>query len=194
LIITPTHPFRLAGLLLAGWLVSSAFSPACAGEGELFTVDFARTQLVDGVYHLHAGLRYELSPALADALHNGVALVFEVQVEVYRVRSWWLDAHVATVTQRYRLEYHALSRLYLVTHLNTGVQQSFFRFSSVLNFLGELDAVPLLDAGLLDDGAEYEARLRTRLLVDALPLPLRVRAYLSPEWSPVSDWYSWSLR
>jgi hypothetical protein len=194
LIITPSHTLRLAGLFLAGWLAASVFNPAHADEGELFTVDFARTQLVDGVYHLHAGLRYALSPALTDALHNGVALVFEVRVEVYRVRSWWLDAHVATITQRYRLDYHALSRLYLVTHLNTGVQQSFFRFSSVLTFLGELDAVPLLDAGLLDEGADYEARLRTRLLIDALPLPLRVRAYISPEWSPVSDWYSWSLR
>ncbi|OOG28664.1 hypothetical protein B1C78_01285 [Thioalkalivibrio denitrificans] len=170
-------------------------SPGVAAEHEPpFSVDFARTQLVDGVYQLNAGIRYELSPALFDALHNGVTLVFEVQVDIHRLRAWWLDAHVATVTQRYRLEYHALSRLYLVTHLNTGVQQSFFRFSSVLAFLGELDAVPLLDASLLDSDSEYEGRLRARLAVDALPLPLRVRAFLSPDWSPASDWYTWSLR
>jgi hypothetical protein len=126
---------RLAGLLLAGWLMAGVLALARAEgtEAPAFTVDHARTQLVDGVYHLNAGIRYELSPSLTDALHNGVALVFEVQVDVYRVRPWWVDAHVASLSQRYRLEYHALSRLYLVTHLNTGVQQSFFRFSSVLS-------------------------------------------------------------
>lgn len=194
MIIAPSHSLRLAGLFLAGWLAIGLSGPAHGEDETPFTVDFARTELVGGIYHLHAGLRYELNPSLTDALHNGVALVFEVQVEVHRPRSWWLDAHVATITQRYRLEYHALSRLYLVTHLNTGVQQSFFRFSSVLAFLGELDALPLLDAGLLDEEGGYEARLRTRLAIDALPLPLRVRAHLSPEWSPVSDWYTWSLR
>jgi hypothetical protein len=190
----PRHPLRLAALLLAGWLMAGIATTAEAENGPPFTVDFAGTELVNGVYHLNAGIRYDLSPVLSDALHNGVALVFEVQVDIHRVRSWWLDEHVATVTQRYRLEYHALSRLYLVTHLNTGVQQSFFRFSSVLSFLGELEALPLLDASLLDGDSEYEGRLRARLAVDALPLPLRVRAYLSPDWSPVSDWYTWSLR
>jgi hypothetical protein len=194
LIIAPLHPLRLTGLLLAGWLMAGFAGPAEAKEGPLFSVDFARTQLVDGVYQLNAGIRYQLSPALSDALHNGVALVFEVQVDVHRVRAWWLDAHVATVVQRYRLEYHALSRLYLVTHLNTGVQHSFFRFSSVLAFLGELEALPLMDASLLNRESQYDGRLRARIAVDALPLPLRVRAYLSPDWSPVSDWYTWSLR
>jgi hypothetical protein len=194
LIIAPLHPLRLTGLLLAGWLMAGFAGPVEAKGEPLFSVDFARTQLVDGVYQLNAGIRYELSPALTDALHNGVALVFEVQVDIHRVRSWWLDAHVATVTQRYRLEYHALSRLYLVTHLNTGVQHSFFRFSSVLAFLGELEALPLLDASLLSRESQYDGRLRARIAVDALPLPLRVRAYLSPDWSPVSDWYTWSLR
>jgi hypothetical protein len=185
---------RLAGLLLAGWLMAGLGGTAEGTEAPPFTVDHARTQLVDGVYHLNAGIRYELSPSLTDALHNGVALVFEVQVDVHRVRPWWVDAHVASLSQRYRLEYHALSRLYLVTHLNTGVQQSFFRFSSVLAFLGDLEAVPLLDATLLDEAGDYEGRLRARLAVDALPLPLRIRAFLSSEWSPESHWYTWSLR
>lgn len=195
MIIAPKDALRLAGLLLAGWLMGGIATPALGEESSSgFTVDFARTTLVDGVYQLNAGIRYELNPALTDALHNGVALVLEVQVDIHRRRDWWPDAHVATITQRYRVEYHALSRLYLVTHLNTGVQQSFFRFSSMLTFLGDLNALPLLDAGLLDGESDYEGRLRARLAVDALPLPLRVRAFLSPDWSPASDWYTWSLR
>lgn len=193
MITAPTQPLRLASLLLAGWLVVG-IGTALGDEPSPFRVDFARTQLLDSVYHLDAGLRYELSPVLTDALHNGVALVFEVQVDIHRPRSWWLDAHVASLSQRYMVEYHALSRLYLITHLNTGVQQSFFRFSSVLAALGDLESVPLLDAALLEDHGDYQARLRTRLAVDALPLPLRVRAYLLPDWRPVSEWYSWSLR
>jgi len=192
---SPSSPLRLISLLLAGLL----FLPATGAAEEavadpLITVDFARTELSGGVYQLHGGIRYRLSPVLADALHNGVALVFEVQVQIERERAWIWDSTVATITQRYRIEYHALSQLYLLTHLNTGVQKSFFRLSSLLGTMGELDRIPLLDAALLDGDSGYKAHMRARLAVDALPLPLRLRAHLSPEWSPVSDWYTWSLR
>jgi len=192
--ISLASPLRLMGLLLAGCLMALPAAAPAQPAQPWIAVDFARTQLSGGVYYLDAGIHYRMSPALADALHNGVSLVFEVQVQVAQARGWLWDAQVATITQRYRIEYHALSRLYLLTHLNSGAQQSFFRFPSLLTTLGELENIPLLDAALLDDDASYTVRLRARLAVDALPLPLRARAYMSGEWSPVSDWYTWSLR
>ncbi|HSO99910.1 MAG TPA: DUF4390 domain-containing protein, partial [Thioalkalivibrio sp.] len=72
--ITPSSPLRLISLLLAGLLFLPASGAAEEGVADdLITVDFARTQLSGGVYHLHGGIRYRLGPVLADALHNGVA-------------------------------------------------------------------------------------------------------------------------
>ncbi|WP_242466931.1 DUF4390 domain-containing protein [Ectothiorhodospira shaposhnikovii] len=165
-----------------------------AEEGNPLQVRWAGTELVNGIYLLNADIDYRLTRKLDEALHNGVKLTFEVQVEISRSRDWLWNASVAELVQRYRVEYHALTRLYVITHLNTGVQRGFYRLESALTVLGDLREIPLLDVSLLDGGQDYIIRLRARLRAEDLPLPLRVRGYLSREWSPVSEWYSWSLR
>ncbi len=157
-------------------------------------VEHARTYLSEGVYYLHADLHYRLGSVLDEALHSGVALTFEAQIQIIRPRDWWLNVTSAELSLRYRLEYQPLTRLYVLTHLNTGVKQTFFRLSSALHAMGKIDRVPLLDAALLNADEAYRARMRSRLLFDALPLPLRVRGYIGREWSPSSDWYTWPLR
>lgn len=157
-------------------------------------VEHARTYLNDGVYYLHADINYELGYVLDEALHSGLALTFEVQIQIIRPRDWWLNTTTAELSLRYRLEYQPLTRLYVLTHLNTGVKQTFFRLSTALITMGKMDRVPLLDATLLESSERYRVRMRTRLMFDALPLPLRVRGYIGREWSPTSDWYIWRLR
>ncbi|SEK77762.1 MULTISPECIES: DUF4390 domain-containing protein [Ectothiorhodospira] len=187
--------YGLRALLLSCLLSLLVALPVNALSGDApLKVRSAHTELANGLYLLNATIDYHLTPNLDEALHNGVKLTFEVQVEVSRGRDWIWDATVAELSQRYRLEYHALSRLYVITHLNTGVKRTFYRLQSALFTLGALDELPLLDASLLQDGQDYRIRLRTRLRVDALPLPLRVRGYVMSEWSPASDWYTWSLR
>ncbi|MCG5501732.1 DUF4390 domain-containing protein [Ectothiorhodospira lacustris] len=186
--------FRASSLvLLLAWLLAWPGLLGASGNPPL-KVRWAATELVSGIYLLNADIDYRLTRNLNEALHNGVKLTFEVQIEINRSRDWMWDATVAELVQRYRVEYHALSRLYIVTHLNTGVQRAFYRLESAMSTLGDLQELPLLDASLLDDDRDYAIRLRARLKAEDLPLPLRVRGYVSREWSPVSEWYSWSLR
>ncbi|MCG5535970.1 DUF4390 domain-containing protein [Ectothiorhodospira mobilis] len=166
---------------------------ALADETPPFRVLWADTQRAEGIYLLDARIDYRLAPNLREALHNGVRLTFEMRVEITRQRDWLWDETVAGLTQGYRLEYHPLSRLYLLTSLNTGVQRSFQRLESALARMGQVEALPLLDAALLEAGTDYRVRLRAYLRVDALPLPLRLRGYLLPDWKPESDWYTWPL-
>jgi hypothetical protein len=63
----------------------------------------------------------------------------------------------------------------------------------MLAALGHVDALPLIDAQLLDKQDRYEVQLRARLDLDALPRPLRTVAYITPDWRLVSDWYQWRL-
>lgn len=166
---------------------------AAADKAPAFRVLWADTQRSEGIYLLDARIDYRLARNLREALHNGVRLTFEMRVEISRERDWVWDKTVAGLTQGYRLRYHALSRLYLLTSLNTGVQRSFQRLDSALARMGQVESLPLLDAALLEADMDYRARLRTSLRVDALPLPLRLRGYLLPDWKPESDWYTWPL-
>jgi hypothetical protein len=177
-------------LLLAGcaWPVAALASP----QG--FELREFETRLVDGVYQLDFRVDYRLTAALIEALSNGVDLVIEVEIEIERERRWWLDADVATLRQGYRLGYHALSGTYQVENFNTGVVRVYPSLGSALWALGYVRGLPLIDATLLEDEARYFVRLQARVEPEALPLPLRARAYVSSEWRPATEWYQWPLR
>lgn len=154
----------------------------------------ATTELENGVHLLDADIAFALDSELIDALANGVALHIDIEAEVRRDRANVLERTVAQLTQRYRLEYHALSRLYLVTHPVTGIQTGFGTPGSAFHAIGTIRRLPLIDETLLVDKAPYTARLRARLALDALPFPLRIKGWFSEIWRPASEWYTWPLR
>lgn len=160
---------------------------------EPFRVRAVATELNEGIYRLDSVIDYRLSEPLYEALLNGVELDFEVQVTIERVRDWMWNETLATVSQRYQIKYYAFSRLFILTHQNTGVQQSFARIESALEALGEIYDLPLIDAALVTPGQPHVARLRARLIVESLPLPLWVRSLGSRDWAPASDWYAWTF-
>lgn len=158
-----------------------------------FDVIEASTRLDEGVYRLNAQIEYGLSEPALDALQNGVPLTIELLMEVRRRRSWVWDETVYSLVQRFRLEYHALSRQYLVHNLNSGERRNFSTRSAALRFMGRIHEFPLLDRSLLAPDQRYEGALRAQLALDTLPTPLRLFAYLSEDWQLTSEWYTWPL-
>lgn len=173
-------------------LCLSLVLPVWAEEGDFQVVD-GEVTLFDGVYYLDAHVDYRLGDAAREALENGVPLVVELQIQVINPRWWWWDESVAALAQRYRLQHHAISERYVVTAINSGKSRSFRRPRAMLEALGLVESLPIIDAGLLAPGENYVVRVRARLDADALPRPLRAMAYISPDWQLVSDWRSWQL-
>jgi len=101
---------------------------------------------------------------------------------------------VARLRQRYVLRHHALSERFVIEHRNTGERRSFRSLGAALRALGTLRAIPILDRRILRVGGAYDARLRARLDVEALPVPLRPLAYVDRDWRLLrSAWYRWRL-
>ncbi len=165
-----------------------------AGEDAGFRVIEARTRLVAGVYRLDANIEFRLSVPVREALLNGVPLVIEIDMEVVEPRRWLPDKGVASLTQGYRLSYHALSERFLVRNLNTGARRSFGALEDALLHLGTIRDFPLLDEDLLVPGRFYMAGLRAGLDIEALPTPVQMMAYVTPAWWLGSDWYTWPLK
>ncbi len=159
-----------------------------------FEVRSASVSLEDGVYLLTARIEYRLSTEARDALQAGVPLNIRIDVEVVHDRRFWFNNTVASLRQRFQLEYHALSERYIVMNVNSGQQESFGSLFAALNYLGRIDKLPLLDASLLEDGRDYRMRLRAYLDVEKFPGPLRLLAFWRRDWSLASDWYQWPLR
>ena len=176
--------------VLAIGLISGSIQTQAAG----FHVRHVETRIVDEVYMLDARLDLKLSDAALEALHNGVPLSIVIEIRVLRARPYWLDEQIARLTQRYRLDHHALSGRYLLVNVNTGASQAYDSLPDALLALGTIDDYPLIDQGLLDTREAYKGTLRAKLDIEKLPAPMRPLAYLSSQWRLSSNRYRWSLQ
>ena len=154
-----------------------------------FSISYAQTRLVDNLYLLDAKLHYKLPEVPLEALQNGVALTFVLTIIVERERWYMWDEQIAVLKQRYQLKYHAFSKQYVLTYLNTGIQTTFATLEAILIQLGQLEDFPLLDKHLVTANAVYWVHLQTYLDIESLPVPLRPIAYLSSQWRLSSNWY-----
>lgn len=178
----------MAGLAL--FLFALSQSASAAG----FFVLNARSELSDNVYRLAATLRYQFSPEVADALKNGIPVVIVLDIEVVESRPWYrMSDTVAELKQQYRVQYQALAQRFLVTNLNSGVQDYFGSMEDAIASLSSISDLPILDVTLLQRGMQYIARLRAGLDYDVLPAPLRYYAFALPDWRLGSEWYNFPL-
>lgn len=188
---------RRAGALLLACLWSGLQAPVVVAAPEPapgFYVREAHSWVVDDVYQLRARIDYGLTRPVSEALINGLPLVIELQVQVVHSYFGVWDQPVANLTQQYQLQYHALTRQYLVRNLNSDVQRSYPTEQAALDALGDVDTLPLLDRRLLNDGVQYDGLIRARLDIDSLPTPLRLAAYFDSDWRLASAWYRWPVQ
>ncbi len=182
-------------LLLALALVAASVTP-CRAEGleGRFEMRSADLELAGGVYHLNARMALPISDAVRRGLSEGVPLILEVDLDVERVRQLLPNSRVAELTQRYNLQYNAVSARYILRNENSGQQQSLPTVDAALEQLSDLRSLPVLDKALLDPGRRYEASVRARIDYGRVPVTLRLLMFWVNEWHRESDWYTWTLQ
>ena len=158
-----------------------------------FEVRSASTQLFAGVHILDARLQLVLSSEALNALNSGVPLTIELQMQVIRVRRFYIDAIDAELAVRFELEYRPLSQRYIVRNLNSGDQDSFATLYSALNNLGRVQGFPVIDEALLDPSKVYRVRLRALLNTQQYSAPLRLLFFWRDQWQLKSEWFEWLL-
>lgn len=180
--------------VLAGMLAAASVAAQQLPERQgFFDIRSASTTLHEGVHELEARLQLILSDEALDALNSGVPLRIELDVEVIRVRGFWLDAVDAELSFMYELEYRPLSQRYIVRSVNSGNQDSFSTLYSALNNLGRIQGLPIIDDAVLDPGSRYRVRLKARLSTRQYPSALRMLFFWRSQWQLESEWYEWTL-
>jgi hypothetical protein len=183
------------GALLAGLctlvLSFSSLSLADALDGVL-EVRSAYVNINKGVFLLHARIEYPLSETIRSALKDGVTLSFDLDARVDRERRFWFDANIVDLTLRRELSYHAVSDRYVVRDTRSRDQQSFATLDEALDYLGKIDAWPILVEPQLDGGS-YTISVRAGMRRGHLPASLRAILFWTDDWARVSEWYTWSL-
>jgi Domain of unknown function (DUF4390) len=187
--------------IIAQWL--SAAAAALLGSAPLalaqeddegsFEVRTASSELIDGVYYVNSLIDLRMSREATEALDSGVPLVVRIEIDLIRVRRFWIDDEEYDVDQRFVLEHHALTERYIVRNLNRGDQASFATLTAALSNLGRIERLPLIDATLLEPGRSYDARIRVELDMDEFSGPLRLLTFWRREFSLSSEWFRWRL-
>ncbi len=186
-------PDRAAGTARGlAWVVLVAIlSLAGLAHADTIPVRSAELRLDDDAYVLNAEFELALNPTLEEALEKGVALNFVLEFELGRPRWYWLDEKTLSFATQYRVSYNALTRQYRVASGLLG--QTFDSLDEVQRFLSRVTARPVASRDQLASGTRYEAAIRLRLDVSALPKPFQLNALASREWSLQSEWYRWSF-
>jgi hypothetical protein len=145
-----------------------------------------------GVFLLHARVEYPVGPAIRTALQDGITLVFDLEARVERDRRFWFNSNIVDLTLRRELTYHAVSDRFVVRDVRSGDQLTFATLDEALDYLGRVDAWPILVEPQLDGGS-YDISVRAGVRRGHLPASLRAILFWTDDWARLSEWYTWSL-
>lgn len=182
----------LLPLLLCGLAFAASPVRADALDGVL-EVQSAFVSIDDGVYQLHARVRYPANDETVAALLDGVSVSYDLDVEVTRARRYWFDAAITTVSLQRELTYHTVSERYVVRDAQGGEQSSFATLDAALEFLGAVEGWPILVASQVPEEGDYQVRVRASVHRGRLTDALRAIVFWDDGWNRQSEWYSWSL-
>lgn len=187
-----TTGLAAAGILFLALLAGNSNLLAASDAG--LKVYSASTVKKGDTYFMDAQLGYYLSQAALDALDSGVPLTFELEAVIYTPRKWFWNKTLLRSSHRYQVVYHALSQQYIVTNINSGIQNNYSRRNTALLSMGRINEVPLVNKKVLPESDTVMVRLRVSLQIDALPAPMRPWAYINSDWLLTSEWYKWELK
>jgi hypothetical protein len=182
----------LAGAALSALMLAQPLrADGLAGRFEVRSADL---ELQDGVYHLNARMDLPISEAVRRALVEGVPLTLEVDLDIERVRQLLPNSRVAELTQRYRLQYNAVTARYILRNENSGQQESLGTIDEAIAHLSEVHSLPALDRALIAADRRYEGRVRGKIDFGTVPFTLRLLMFWVSDWHRESDWYAWTFQ
>jgi hypothetical protein len=181
-------------LLASAVLAVGLAAPAIRADGleGRFEVRSADLELKDGVYHLNARMDLPVGDAVRRGLADGVPLTVELDLDIERVRQLLPNSRVAELTQRYHLQYNAVSARYILHNDNSGQQESIGTVDAALERLSEVRSLPVLDQSLMASNRRYEASVRVKADYGSVPFTLRLLMFWVSDWHRESDWYTWT--
>ncbi len=154
---------------------------------EITQMDLSRNG--DGV-ELAATVRFQLPPAVQDALYRGLPVIFVAEAEIYRER-WYWDKRVGGAQRHMRLVYQPLSRRWRLS-VGTGpssgsdagvaLAQTFDTLDEALGVIRRVSSWRIADFAELETGSRHRLDLRFRLDIGQLPRPLQIGTLGESDW------------
>ena len=174
-----------------------ALTLTAAGAHADFTVKRSAPRLENRILHIDTRFDLSLNPKTEEALHKGIPLEVVVDFELVRKRWWWADRVITDLRLRRRLQFHALSRQYMVIEPRPGgAAESFAALDQALAYLGDFSdlRIPLTPKKEILPDSRHVLAARAYLNIEALPALMRPLAYATPSWYLGTGWTEWPVQ
>jgi len=178
-------------------LLGLALLFAAHADAANFSVKSAGVVLDQRVLHINARFDLPINPRIEEALSKGIPIDVVIDINMVKHRWWWQNRPVTDHVLRRRIQFHALSRQYLVSGLRAREpSESFGSLTQALAHAGTLDefTIALTAKKEIEPGARYLLALRARLDIEALPMLMRPLAYATPSWRLNTGWTEWPVQ
>lgn len=182
--------FKICLLLFSAFLIYPLNSYAQNYHAQVLQVDISRQQ---NEYFLTADFAYQLSPQANEALQNGVPLFWCLKIKVQKEKVFWFNQTLLEHTLRYRLQYHALLKMYQLKNENTNVVSNFSSLNAALNAMTTMRDFPLVAAQALAKNKLYSIAIKVIFEDEKLPLPLQTQVLANKQWQLSSAWTRWEI-
>ncbi len=149
-----------------------------ASRGHIEIESFMVSALGDNQYSIDAQISFKLSEKQQQALLHGVKLNTNIDIALGQHRSWWWNSLKLISRIRYQLSYHALSKHYILKHLDTDTHKSFSSLPAALKQMGKVTdyALPVLSDDI-KDGKHY-LYMAAKIDAESRSLPIKIQSYI----------------
>ncbi len=168
--------------LLASWLLLAAgWCSAWAAE-----LSGLRTERGDEGIYLTATVKFELPPAVEEALLKGVALIFVAEADIYRERWYWTDLRASAAVRSMRLAYQPLTRRWRVSLGGEGggrvtLAQTYDTLAEAQSAIERISRWKIAELPDVEGSGHY-LDFRFRLDLSQLPRPFQIGIAGQREW------------
>ena len=142
-------------------------------------------------WQLNAKFRFDLPPALEEAINKGIALYFVSEFKLSRARWYWFDEEPVSISRVTRISYHPLMRQYGVS--TGGLQLRFNTLDEALNMVKSIRGWHVIEQSTLEPNQTYTAALRLYLDTSQMPKPFQIHAVNARDWNLASEWRRFSF-
>jgi hypothetical protein len=97
------------------------------------------------------------------AIHSGMNITFQYQVDLRRSTTLWLDRTIASAVVSASVRYDTLTRKYHFTRIHDGrteFSETTDSYDAVRQWLTDFEKLPLFSSSTLERNAEYYVRVR----------------------------------
>lgn len=191
-----THCWKNAGLDLIGLLACAclvAGQPGIAqAQSPATEISLLQVERAGDAVLLSAAVKFDLSPAVEEALLKGVAMIFVAEADVFRERWYWTNKKVLSAERHMRLAYQPLTRRWrlnvassMITNAALGValNQNFDALSDALAAVQRLSRWKIAEVSELDLAQRHRLAFRFRLDMSQLPRPFQIGMLGQNDWN-----------